>query len=463
MLPDGFLAFINEHRLFAHTDRLLLAVSGGVDSMVLAALVKQEGFDFGIAHVNFGLRGTDSDDDAAFVENIALSYGVPFHLTRFNTAAEAQKRGESTQVTARQLRYEWFRQLQTEHGYAAVATAHHLNDVLETMLLNLTRGTGLAGLRGMPVQSELTATWPRLVRPLWFTSRAAIDAYARQQSILWREDSSNASDAYSRNQIRHHVVPVLEQINPGVLQTIPRTIGQLRAAEVILQHELTASFQQCTQPADDGFIIDIAALNRYPEPLFRLGEWLRPYGFTTDVLTQCWQAVNPTGSNVPKQSQVFLASDYRLIHEQGKLSLLPHQLGIDLPVQLNTWPDKPIDLGKDGQLVVELVGMNEWDGTWPSEPTIALLDAGTLPFPWQLRHWRQGDRFKPLGMNGSRLVSDFLADGKLSRRQRERVWVLECAGQILCILGLRVSQLARLTNTTRQLAILRWQHKSGTR
>ncbi|RYF71450.1 MAG: tRNA lysidine(34) synthetase TilS, partial [Cytophagaceae bacterium] len=292
---------------------MLLAVSGGIDSMVLAALVKQGGFDFGIAHVNFGLRGTDSDDDAAFVENIALSYGVPFHLTRFNTSAEAQNRGESTQVTARQLRYEWFRQLQAEHGYTAVATAHHLNDVLETILINLTRGTGLAGLRGMPIQSEHTATWPRLVRPLWFASRMAIDDYAQQHAISWREDSSNASDNYSRNQIRHHVLPVLEQINPGVLQTLPRTIGQLRAAESILQQELLASFQQCTQPAHEGFTIDIDTLARYPEPLFRLGEWLRPYGFTADVLAQCWHAVASSNGNVPRHGQVFLAVDHRLI------------------------------------------------------------------------------------------------------------------------------------------------------
>lgn len=457
MLPDGFLAFINEHRLFTKTDRVLLAVSGGLDSMVLAALMNQCGFSFGVAHVNFGMREAASDADAAFVENMALSYGVPFHLTRFDTITEATRRRESTQIVARQLRYEWFRQLQLQHGYVAVATAHHLNDVLETMLLNLSRGTGLAGLRGMPIQSEPTDTRPRVVRPLWFATRAAIDLYAQARAIQWREDSSNASDKYSRNQIRHHVVPVLETINPGLLQTLPRSLSQLRAAESILQQEIGTSFQRCTQPTDEGFIIDLDSLRQLSEPLFRLGEWLRPYGFTADVLTQCWKATGSPGNVPERNGQLFLSPTHRLLHDRGKLWLLPHQPAPNPPLQLTDWPVPLLKVSTDSNLSVKLVSVDEWDKQWPADPSSALLDADKLPFPWILRPWCQGDRFSPLGMNGTRLISDFLADVKLPLHHRERVWVLEVGGQIVWIPGLRVAQTARLTKATRRIAVLSWQ------
>ncbi len=459
MLPDGFLAFINEHSLFTQSDRVLVAVSGGIDSMVLAELMQQGGFSFGVAHVNFGLRGADSDADASFVENMALRYGVPFHLTQFDTLAEATSRGESTQVTARQLRYEWFHELQQQHGYVAIATAHHLNDVLETVLLNLTRGTGLAGLRGMPIQSDVAATGPRIVRPLWFATRTAIDVYAQSHGVQWRNDSSNASDKYSRNQIRHHVVPVLEQINPGLLQTLPRSLSQLRAAEAILQKDLKASFQQCTQVTDEGFIINIASLVQFPEPLFRLGEWLRPYGFTPDVIAQCWQAVGPHQME-RRNGQVFIAPAHRLVHDRGQLWLLPHRPAPAPPISLPDWPTTSLDIGSDGQLSVQVIDRQSWDEQWPTETATALLDADLLPFPWTVRPWREGDRFKPLGMKGTRLISDFLADCKLPLRKRERVWVLESAGNVIWVLGLRIAQAARITDKTSRIVRLTWNEKS---
>ena len=455
MLPNGFLAFINEHQLFTQSDRVLLAVSGGIDSVVLAALMQQAGFSFGVAHVNFGLRGADSDADATFVENMALTYGVPFHLIRFDTTAEATRRGESIQVTARQLRYEWFHDLQTQHGYVAVAMAHHLNDVLETVLLNLTRGTGLAGLRGMPIDSDLSATRPRVVRPLCFATRASISAYARQHGIKWREDSSNASDKYSRNLIRHQVVPVLEQINPGLLHTLPRSLSQLQAAEAILQNDLRASFQRCAQLTADGFVINLASLRALPEPLFRLGEWLRPYGFTPDVLNQCWQAVGP--KRIEGQTgQVFLAPAHRLLHDRGQLWLLPQRPAPAPSVSLQHWPTAPIELGSDGQLSISVIDRADWDGLWPTSSATAMLDADSLTFPWTLRLWREGDRFRPLGMKGTRLISDFLSDCKLPLRQRERVWVVESGGQLVWVVGLRVAQAACITPKTSRIALLSW-------
>ena len=455
VLPNGFLGFINEHRLFTPTDRVLLAVSGGLDSVVLASLMHQAGFTFGMAHVNFGLRGADSDADAAFVENLASTYTVPFHQTRFDTTAEAAQRGESIQVTARQLRYDWFSTLQAQHGYVAVATAHHLNDVLETMLINLTRGTGLAGLRGIPIVAETGTS--RVVRPLWFAPRAAINTYATEQELVWRNDASNATDAYSRNQIRHQVVPVLEQINPGLMQTLLRTLSQLQATEAIVQADVAASFGRCVQRTHEGLVIEVGTLANESEPLFRLGEWLRTYGFTPDVLTQCWATVDPTCHVPYRNGQVFLALNYRLLHDRGQLWLLPHPADPPPTIRVNNWPAEPIPIPPDGQLSATLLDRTGWDGTYPTDPDTALLDADTLPFPWTVRRWREGDRFGPLGMTGTQLVSDFLANQKVPLLLRERVWVLESDGRVLWVIGWRVAQAARITTQTSQMLLLRWQ------
>jgi tRNA(Ile)-lysidine synthase len=450
VLEQGFLAFINEHQLFREDQRVLITVSGGIDSVVLAHLMHGCGFTFAIAHVNFGLRGAESDADALLVKNRATTYGVPFHQTQFDTAAEAEKRGESIQLTARHLRYDWFQTLRREHGYAAIATAHHLNDVLETMLLNLTRGTGLAGLHGIPVKTE-----QGVVRPLWFATRAAIEAYAHEQQLIWRDDASNATDGYSRNRIRHQVVPALALINPGLLQTLPRTINQIRAAETILQAELDRSFAVCTESTTDGYIIDLQQLSQLPEPLYRLNQWLRPYGFTPDVLAQCWQGVDQTGVGTVKTGQVFLTATHQLTHHQGRLWLRPRRGTPNTPIYVSDWPNEPLDLGRAGLLTATLQARTDWSGTWPTSPAEALFDADFLPFPWTFRPWKVGDRFRPLGMSGSKLVSDLLQEKHLSLPDREHVWVLESAGTICWVLGWRVAQAARVTDTSCQLVKFR--------
>ena len=450
MLEQAFLAFINEHRLFTNRQRVLVAVSGGVDSVVLAHLMHRCGFAFAVAHVNFGLRGAESDADAALVQNRAEAYGVPFHQTCFDTTAEAHKRGESIQLTARNLRYDWFQILRQHHHYTAIATAHHLNDVLETMLLNLTRGTGLAGLHGIPLKTE-----QGLVRPLWFASRAAIETYAQTQKLVWRDDASNASDAYSRNRIRHQVVPALEEINPGLLQTLPRTIGQIQAAEKILQAELDRSFAACTTPTPDGYSIDYQQLDQLEEPLYRLNQWLRPYGFTPDALAQCWAGVDQTGLGTVKTGQVFYTASHQLTHHQGRLWLRPRHGTPNTPVLVNEWPTQPIDLGQAGWLTVTALDRENWPGIWPVAPTEALFDFDALPFPWIIRPWQRGDRFRPLGMKGSKLVSDLLQEQHLPLPDRERVWVLESHQTICWVLGLRMAHNARLTNTSQRLVNFR--------
>ncbi len=462
MLSRVFLAFINEQHLFAPTDRVLLAVSGGLDSMVLWHLMQQAGYAVGVAHVDFGLRGAESDADADFVAAEALRRGVPFYQTRFNTAKEAQTRGESVQETARHLRYTWFATLLAEHRYVAVATAHHLNDVLETVLLNLVRGTGLAGLRGMPARHPGNVPgWPAVVRPLWPATRAQILAYAHQHGLVWREDASNATEAYSRNLLRHRVVPVLEQLNPALFQTLTRSLAQLQAADTLVQNELTASWGQCGQAVPGGLVLSVARLGTLPEPLFRLGEWLRPYGFMPDVLAQCWRAVFPVPAS--RSGQVFLAPQHHLTHDRGLLWLLPPHT--PHPAQtLTAWPAQPLPLGTDGHLTAHSPAPTTYlaDATHPDSPNTVYLDAAALPFPWVLRPWQPGDRFRPLGLNKSQLVGHFLATLKLPLPHRQRTWVLVCGGVVVWVVGLRASHQARISAQTTRVATLIWQPNPAT-
>lgn len=446
---EGFLAFINEHRLFNKTDRILVAVSGGIDSMVLTDLLHRHGFSFGIAHVNFALRGAESEADATFVENRAAHYGVPFHLTRFETEAEAARQGESIQVTARQLRYAWFEDVRQTHGYVAVATAHQADDVLETMLLNLARGTGLTGLTGIPIQTE-----QKVVRPLWFASREQVEAYARQQSLPWREDASNATDKYARNRIRHQVVPVLKTINPGLLAQLPRTAGYLRAADTIVQESMDASWAAITQPTETGLAIDLGALRTLSEPLFRLGEWLRPYGFSAQAVQQFWQSVDAGGGKSVKNGQAIRSAMHRLVHERGTAWLLRQEGPSPQPVLVTEWPQQPIGLSGAGYVTVDRFERATWSGSFKTPPTTVLCDADRLGFPWTFRHWQPGDRLRPLGMAGSQLVSDLLTNAKIPAPQRPSVWVLEAGGELIWVVGVRVAHRSRITEQTEHIVRL---------
>ena len=214
----AFLTYINEQKLFDPTEKILLTVSGGKDSVTMFNLFCGSDFQFAVAHCNFQLRGEDSNEDEKFVENLCKKEGITFHTTKFETKKFVKKNKVSTQMAARTLRYEWFEQIRQEFGYAYIATAHHLNDSIETVLLNLTKGTGITGLRGILPKKDY------IIRPLLFASREQIDSYVADNKIAWREDSSNASDDYQRNLMRHQVVPLLKKINPNFDETFARNL-----------------------------------------------------------------------------------------------------------------------------------------------------------------------------------------------------------------------------------------------
>ena len=444
MVEEAFLGFINGNRLCEPAGRVLLAVSGGLDSCVMARLFHRTQIPFAIAHVNFGLRGEESDGDAQFVAELARAYAVPFHQTRFDTAAEAERRGISIQMAARDLRYTWFGAVRSQEAYASVATAHHLTDTLETMLLNLTRGTGLAGLHGIAADQQ-HPTVGRLIRPLLFASRDELARYAAGQGVVYRDDASNQSDYYARNRIRHQVLPALTHINPGLWQTLPRTIDRLRAAEKLVQRQVQQGWAQVAQPQADGSIRLVGGpLLTLPEGRFQLGEWLRPYGFSADQIDGLWYCLDgPPG-------QVFSSATHRICHERD--GLIIEQLTV-----LSDYKSVVMDVGCEqvvlaGELPVTLTPMERPDAFVPDpDPAIAWLDADWLTLPLVIRPWQSGDRFRPLGMAGTRLVSDLLNDRKLSRQARERVAVMLAGDQIVWVIGHRIDHRFRVRPETQRL------------
>lgn len=453
MLGSDFLGFINEKRLFSPTDCVLLAVSGGLDSMVMADLFHRTGQRFAIAHVNFGLRGPESVDDATFVQNCAKQYGVPFHLTQFDAGAVAAERGISIQMAARDGRYAWFAELIQTHGYAAVATAHHQNDVLETLLLNLTRGTGLAGLHGITVRQGDVIRPGHVIRPVLFATRDQLVAHAEAHGLTWREDRSNADDKYARNRIRHHVVPVLTDLNPGLLRdTLPRTVERLRAAETLVRVELDRSWQALVEPVGAGLLLPADKLLSQPELAFRLAEWLKPYGFTTDQTGQMIGALSR------ETGQLFRSTTHQVTHDRlpkGTTGLLLESLPArsDYEITLTEWPDAPVNVAGHFTLTIVLFG-KPTDFRPSTNPDCAYLDADRLTFPLTIRPWQQGDRFRPLGLNGTKLVSDLLNDMKLPRTERARTAVLLSGDQIALVIGHRIAHSFRVTGQTKRVGMI---------
>jgi tRNA(Ile)-lysidine synthase len=449
MFERDFLGFINDNTLADSTGRTLLAVSGGLDSTVMADLFHRTNLPFAMAHVNFGLRGSESDEDARFVEQLAGQYGVPVHVTRFDTAQLAAERGISIQMAARDLRYHWFGIIRQQYGYHSVATAHHLNDVLETMLLNLTRGTGLAGLHGIAVRQEHPQVGT-LIRPLLFAHRDQLAAYAQEHGLTHREDRSNADDHYARNRIRHHVTPVLTVLNPGLWQTLPRTVERLRAAEQLMQLELDRSWQQLIQTEPDGTIrLSIEQLLTLNEGVFRLTEWLRPFGFTSEQVRQIWSTLKRESGNV------FESATHRLVRERHHLLLSLHELTVLISCISDKKELVSGTLFRLDNCSVQLDVIERTADFVPgADPAVAWLDADRFGGPLTLRSWQYGDRFRPLGLAGTKLVSDLLNDLKLEQRDRAQTLVLLSGHEIVWVVGRRIAHRFRVRPDTRRLVRL---------
>ena len=410
---------------------LLLATSGGIDSMVMVDLFHKLPFEIAMAHCNFQLRGLESFGDQNFVQNFAEANEIPLFLTQFDTKAFAKDYKLSTQVAARELRYNWFYELLETKKYDYILTAHHADDNLETFLIHLSRGTGLDGLTGIPAQNG------KVIRPLLLFSRDEIEQYATDNSIEWREDSSNASDKYLRNKIRHNLVPILKELNPDFLTSFCKTQAHLHESRKMAEDASIMVYQQVAKDEGDQIHFDLNQLKKLPNYKSYLYDWLKEYGFSA------WDDIYDL---VDGQSgkQVF-SSDFRLLKNRDFLILSPENLD-DEEEEYYIFKDQ-----KEVNIPINLSFSKVSDISLVSNTTI-FVDEDKLWFPLVLRRWRQGDNFQPIGMEGkSKKVSKFFKDNKLSLIEKENVWILCSDNQIVWILGFRQDERFKIGNRTKKI------------
>jgi tRNA(Ile)-lysidine synthase len=432
---EKFIAYIREKNLFAPEDKIILAVSGGIDSVVMCDLFYKAKFTFAIAHCNFGLRGQESDDDELFVKKLAKKYKVPFYVNTFETQTFAEKEKISIQMAARALRYEWFRKLLDTEGYAYIATAHHLNDTVETLLLNLTRGTGIAGLHG--IQPKVN----KLVRPLLFADKEAIYACVVENQLGWREDSSNESIKYQRNLIRNEVVPLLKTLNPSLETTMQQTVERLTAVEHLFNIEVEKVRQKLLHEKQGIIYIDFVLLQEQTEPLIKLYELIKTYHFSYTQAKDIWQILSA------EPGRQFDSPTHTLVKDRTALIITGKHvhtfMGASIGEGQEVFSNELIELK-----LQELIAANF---TIPTDTSIACLDRQLLQFPLQLRKWKEGDWFCPLGMNKKKKLSDFLIDAKIPLNLKDRIWVLTSNGSIVWIIGQRIDNRFKITDKTEHI------------
>jgi len=413
--------------------RILVAVSGGLDSVVLLDLLIKSRYTIAVAHANFQLRGVESDGDETFVKQLALSSKIPVYVQSFDTNNYAIEKGVSIQMAARDLRYAWFFDVLDREKFDLVATAHHLNDNLETSLINFVRGTGLQGFLGISKKNE------RIVRPLLIFHRKEIEAYARQRDLSWREDSSNAGDEYQRNFIRHQVVPRLKEINPTLEETYAQTIHRLYAAQELADLGLEGLKQKYVSERESQVRILKSLLKERRHPSGILWELIKDYGFN---LVQCEEIVRASSGQPGK---VFLAPRVQLIIDRETLII-------------SEYPEAWTEIGiEETQLEATLgawslsIGEHPDTGTINADPFTALLDKEKLTFPLKWRSWKEGDSFHPLGMDHRKKISDFLIDMKISGKDKGAVTVLESGGVVAWVVGYRIDDRFKITRETKSL------------
>ncbi len=441
MLQD-FKKFAREKGLFQKQDRILLAVSGGVDSVVMANLFWEMGVPIGIAHCNFQLRGAAAEEDAIFVEKLAKELEAPFYLTRFETTRTATEEGISIQMAARQLRYEWLEQQRIAGNYNAIATAHHLDDSIETLLYNFAKGCGLHGMHGIPVR------YGRIIRPMLFAHKEAIIRYAETGAIASREDQSNAEDKYARNHIRLHVIPALEAINPAFRKTAADNIQRLQEAEYLMDRAVADLKTELTETDSEGRLrINLDRLRQEKAAPTLLYEWLKPYGFHAASLARLLHSSARTGA-------MLYTTDYRLLLDRGVL-LLDSSPDLESDTMLPVFPDTPEVTVSDGRFEFKTSLPPDEFG---KDNHTAYLSLTPTDYPLRLRHWQPGDVFQPLGMQGKQQkIQDLFSNLKLSRFEKSRVWLLETAdGRICWIAGLRTDERFRVQPNTPHCTKIEW-------
>ncbi|MEI7896978.1 MAG: tRNA lysidine(34) synthetase TilS [bacterium] len=437
-MDKKFAGFISDSRLFEGDQLVLLAVSGGIDSTVMAHLFHSAGFRFGIAHCNFTLRGNDSDEDAAFVKRMGLQFRVPYFSQTFDTRKTAAEKGISIQMAARELRYNWFERTREENRFDFIATAHHLDDQAETFLINLLRGTGIAGLHGIPVKNG------HVIRPMMFAFRNDIEKYARKRQIDFRTDKSNDERKYLRNKIRHELIPVFSSINPDFSRGLAGTIAKLREFETIGNSAMQQWCNAAMTQKGENVVVGLSHFSGLAAAESYAWNLLSPYGFSETQVSNLLYSLNTSGTrSFRSATHIMVRNRKDLVISEIKQQAKEKDVSIEL-FRLKKKIRKPIPLsferiGDVGNYII------------PTDETSASLDFHKLHFPLTLRKWQHGDAFYPLGMKKKKKLSDFFIDQKMSQEDKERTWLL-CSGKhIAWIIGHRIDNRYRITSSTTEI------------
>lgn len=437
-MTQEFLNFIESSRLTNKDHSILIAISGGVDSIVMTHLFQSSGFRVSLAHCNFNLRGSESDKDEEFVVELAKRTGLKCFTKSFGTKSYATHQGISTQMAARELRYKWFEELIDQYHLDRLATAHHLDDSFETVLLNLVRGTGIAGITGISEQSG------NIIRPLVHFTKEEILTYAKEHNLEWREDASNSSDDYKRNAIRLNVVPELKKLNPALLETFRATARRMKDTAELLKSEAKIVRQKNLIRKGADYYLNkknVRSLN----PIV-LHELLSEFGFTYHDSNLIIDRITKTGLqfysnqwvlNIDRDELILSPVDF----QSSKIQVNQKDIEVKLPECLLTISTEDADPKK-------MINTDEG----------ATFDFDRLSWPLTIRNWEEGDRFRPLGMTGQKKISDFMIDAKIPLNLKRRVYVMESNGEIVWIIGHRIDDRFKVTSSTKTYYQIRLNH-----
>ena len=435
---NRFNNYIFNNLLFDKKEKILLAVSGGIDSVVMMELFSASGFDFAIAHCNFKLRGEESDKDELFVRGLAKEKNAKYFVKRFDTREFAKKNNLSIQMAARQLRYDWFESIIEKEGYSLYSSAHHLDDQIETFFINLFRGTGISGLHGIkPKQGKL-------IRPLLFANRRDIETYAEINKIIYREDSSNKKTNYLRNNIRHNLIPVLEKIKPGFADMMDQNIKRFSQSEQIYRNEIETKKRKIVQHINNEVKIAITQLEKLKPLETYLYEFLIPYGFSFAITYDISNSLKSgSGKKFFSDSHILIRDrDFLLIRkkEGNKFNnCKEHKIHL-----ADNYISRPIELK------LEKLGFSD-DFSFSEDKKVASFDFDKLVFPLILRKWKKGDHFFPLGMNNKKLLSNFFIDNKFSLFEKEDTWLLTSNDKVVWIVGHRIDNRFKVDKPTKNI------------
>ena len=436
-----FINNINEQNLFQKKGHLLLAVSGGVDSVVLCELCKQAGFYFEIAHCNFQLRGEESERDENFVRSLGEKYGVKVFIKKFNTNEYALQNKVSIQVAARELRYEWFDEMIKTANIQLptyLLTAHHANDNIETLLMNFFKGTGITGLHSILSKQE------KIIRPLLFAKKAELLEFARENNLSFEEDSSNISDKYTRNYFRNQLIPSVQKVFPQVEENLLNNIERFKEIEILYQQSIHLHKKKLLEEKGNEIHIPVLKLLKAAPLKTIVYEIIKDFGFTAH---QTEEVVHLLKSETGK---FITSATHKIIKNRNWLIIAPVNT-LEANHILIHKNDKEIDF-ELGKLKLRFQNLREGQiFKLHDNNFIALIDLENITFPLLLRKWKQGDYFYPLGMQKKKKLSKFFIDQKMSLTDKEKIWIIESNKKIIWIISKRIDDRFKITSKTKSI------------